>query len=169
MSTPTATLPKNTDNKKQDRNDINDPLVQDVLNEFRDEYSSNNKNNNGGGGEMLTEFEDIVEFPPDENYHSRPMQYRKSNYNMPDNYYNNQPHQHNRTDSHSYLNIDIEIVKKNLTIVIIVLLIHNTGIMAFIYEKMPEYLHENLNAYDIAFKSMLLFIVLYILNILHYI
>ena len=36
MSTPTATLPKTADNKKQDRNDINDPMVQDVLNEFRD-------------------------------------------------------------------------------------------------------------------------------------
>ena len=52
---------------------------------------------------------------------------------------------------------------------IIVLLIHNTVLMTFLYEKMPEYLHENLNTYDIVFKSMLLFIILYVLNIMHYI
>lgn len=41
--------------------------------------------------------------------------------------------------------------------------------MTFLYEKMPEYLHENLNTYDIVFKSMLLFIILYVLNIMHYV
>ena len=41
MSTPTSTLNGNT--KKTDNNDINDPIVQNVLNEFRDEYSYKNK------------------------------------------------------------------------------------------------------------------------------
>lgn len=172
MSTPTATLPKTTDNKKQDRNDINDPMVQDVLNEFRDEYSSNNKNNGGDSG-MFNDIDEMVSFPPEDNYPPPPMNYRKPQYNIQENYqnsqYQNSQYQNNRYDNQSYLNFDIEIVKKNLTIVIIVLLIHNTGIMAFLYEKMPEYLHENLNSYDIVFKSMLLFIVLYVLNIMHYI
>lgn len=167
MSTPTATLPKTADNKKQDRNDINDPMVQDVLNEFRDEYSSNNKNNGGDGG-MLNDIDEMVSFPPEDNYPPPPMNYRRPQYNIQENYQNNQ-YQNNKYENQSYLNFDIEIVKKNLTIVIIVLLIHNTGLMTFLYEKMPEYLHENLNAYDIVFKSMLLFIILYVLNIMHYI
>jgi hypothetical protein len=174
MSTPIASLPKTADNKKQDRNDINDPIVQDVLNEFRDEYSSNNKNNGGEGG-MLHDIDDMVSFPPEDNYPPPPMNYRKPQYNIRENYqnynqYQNDNQYHNdRNDNQQYLNFDIELIKKNLTIVIIVLLIHNTGLMTFLYEKMPEYLHENLNTYDIVFKSMLLFIILYVLNIMQYI
>jgi hypothetical protein len=168
MSTPIASLPKTSDNKKQDRNDINDPMVQDVLNEFRDEYSSNNKNNGGEGG-MLHDIDDMVSFPPEDNYPPPPMNYRKPQYNIRENYQNDNQYQNDRNVNQQYLNFDIELIKKNLTIVIIVLLIHNTGLMTFLYEKMPEYLHENLNAYDIVFKSMLLFIILYVLNIMHYI
>ena len=66
-------------------------------------------------------------------------------------------------------NIDMELVKKNLTIVIIVLLIHNTSMVSTIYEKMPEYLHENLNAYDILIKTVSLFVILYVLSFFNYI
>ena len=54
-------------------------------------------------------------------------------------------------------------------IVIIVLLINNTGLMATFYEKMPEYLHENLNSYDIIIKAFSLFIILYMLSLFNYI
>ena len=60
MSTPTSTLNGNT--KHIDNNDINDPVVQDVLNEFRDEYSSKNKNTSSS---MIPDYEDeVVEYPP---------------------------------------------------------------------------------------------------------
>jgi hypothetical protein len=162
MSTPTSTLNGNTNTT--DNNDINDPLVQDVLNEFRDEYTSKNKNTSSSS--MIPDYEDeIVEFPPEDNYPPPPpSQYRKHDYNVSEKY----PPSQNYKNS-NIVNIDMELVKKNLTIVIIVLLIHNTSVVSAIYEKMPEYLHENLNAYDILIKTASLFIILYVLSFFNYI
>ena len=83
MYTPTSTLNGNTNTK--DNNDINDPLVQDVLNEFRDEYTSENKNTSSS---MIPDYEDeIVEFPPDDNYpQPPPSKYRKPEYNVSEKY-----------------------------------------------------------------------------------
>ena len=163
MSTPTSTLNGNT--KHTDNNDINDPVVQDVLNEFRDEYSSKNKKTSSS---MIPDYEDeVVEYPPEDNYQPtlpQPPQNRKPEYNVSDRY---PPSQNSKNDS--ITNIDMELVKKNLMIVIIVLLIHNTSLMATVYEKMPEYLHENLNSYDILIKAFSLFIILYVLSLFNYI
>jgi hypothetical protein len=160
MSTPTSTLNGNA--KQTDNNDINDPVVQDVLNEFRDEYSSKNKKTTSS---MIPDYEDeVVEYPPDDNYPPPPPLNRRPEYNVSDKY---PPSQNNKNDS--ITNIDMELVKKNLMIVIIVLLIHNTGLMATVYEKMPEYLHENLNSYDILIKALSLFIILYVLSLFNYI
>lgn len=160
MSTPTSTLNGNT--KQTDNNDINDPVVQDVLNEFRDEYSSKNKN---ATSSMIPDYEDeVVEYPPDDNYPPPPPLNRRPEYNVSDRYPPSQSHKND-----SITNIDMELVKKNLMIVIIVLLIHNTGLMATVYEKLPEYLHENLNSYDILIKALSLFIILYVLSLFNYI
>lgn len=160
MSTPTSTLNGNT--KQTDNNDINDPVVQDVLNEFRDEYSSKNKN---ATSSMIPDYEDeVVEYPPEDNYPPPPPLNRKPEYNVSDRY---PPSQNYKNDS--ITNIDMELVKKNLMIVIIVLLIHNTGMMTTVYEKMPEYLHENLNSYDILIKALSLFVILYVLSLFNYI
>lgn len=160
MSTPTSTLNGNT--KQTDNNDINDPVVQDVLNEFRDEYISKNKN---ATSSMIPDYEDeVVEYPPNDNYPPPPPINRRPEYNVSDRY---PPFQNNKNDS--ITNIDMELVKKNLMIVIIVLLINNTGLMATVYEKMPEYLHENLNSYDILIKALSLFIILYVLSLFNYI
>jgi hypothetical protein len=160
MSTPTSTLNGNT--KQTDYNDINDPVVQDVLNEFRDEYSSKNKKPTSS---MIPDYEDeVVEYPPNDNYPPPPPINRRPEYNVSDRY----PPSH-KYKNDSITNIDMELVKKNLMIVIIVLLINNTGLMATIYEKMPEYLHENLNSYDIIIKAFSLFIILYMLSLFNYI
>lgn len=161
MSTSTSTL--NSNIKPVENNDINDPLVQDVLNDFRDEYTSKNKNANSS---MIPDYEDeVVEYPPNDNYPPPPPSYNKrQEYNLADRY---PPSPRNKNDS--ITNIDIELVKKNLTIVIIVLLIHNTSLMVTVYEKMPEYLHENLNSYDILIKAFSLFIILYVLSLFNYI
>ena len=160
MSTPTSTLNGNT--KQTDYNDINDPVVQDVLNEFRDEYSSKNKKPTSS---MIPDYEDeVVEYPLENNYQSPPPLNRRPEYSVSDRY----PPSH-KYKNDSITNIDTELVKKNLMIVIIVLLINNTGLMATFYEKMPEYLHENLNSYDIIIKAFSLFIILYMLSLFNYI
>ena len=107
MSTPTSTL--NGNNKQTNDNDINDPVVQDVLNEFRDEYSSKNKNANSS---MIPDYEDeVVEYPPDDNYSPPPPLNKRPEYNVSDRY---PPSQNSKNDS--ITNIDMELVKKNLMI-----------------------------------------------------
>ncbi len=67
----------------------------------------------------------------------------------------------------SYL--DIEIAKKSLILVIISLIIYNSGIINTMYEKMPEYLQDNLNNFDIYIKSASLFSIIYVLSFFEYI
>ena len=64
--------------------------------------------------------------------------------------------------------IDIELIKKNLIIVIIVFLIYNSGIINNIYDKIPDYLQENITTFDIYIKSTIIFIILYIISYLGY-
>ena len=59
MSTPTKTLPVNQNVKTLENNDVNDPIVQDVLNEFREEYSSKNKVENNI---VQQKYEDMREY-----------------------------------------------------------------------------------------------------------
>jgi hypothetical protein len=66
----------------------------------------------------------------------------------------------------SYL--DIEVAKKSLILVIISLIIYNSGIINTMYEKMPEYLQDNLNNFDIYIKSASLFTIIYILSFFEY-
>jgi hypothetical protein len=67
------------------------------------------------------------------------------------------------------LYIDIELIKKNLIIVIIVFLIYFSGIINNIYDKIPEYLQENILSLDIYIKTASLFIILYIISYAEYI
>ena len=93
----------------------------------------------------------------------------------PQQQYNNQQHyQHinyknnlNKSDISSYL--DTEVAKKSLILVIISLVIYNSGIINTVYEKMPDYLQDNLNNFDIYIKSLSLFTIIYVLSFFEYI
>lgn len=183
MSTPTKTLPVNQNVKTLENNDINDPIVQDVLNEFREEYSSKNKVENNI---VQQKYEDMREYNQP-SLHQQQLQQQQlqqqqlqqlqqqnqlNNYNIIDNYQQQtqqQPQPQLITDIDKKNYFDIELVKKNLTIVILVLLLYNTPLFNTIYEKMPEYLYDNLMSCDILIKSISLFSVLYVLAFLTYI
>ena len=189
MSTPTKTLPVNQNVKTLENNDINDPIVQDVLNEFREEYSSKNKVENNI---VQQKYEDMREYnqPSLQQQQQQLLQQQQqqqqqqlqqqqlqqqnqlNNYNIIDNYQQQtqqQPQPQLITDIDKKNYFDIELVKKNLTIVILVLLLYNTPLFNTIYEKMPEYLYDNLMSCDILIKSISLFSVLYVLAFLTYI
>ena len=185
MSTPTKTLPVNQNVKTLENNDINDPIVQDVLNEFREEYSSKNKVENNI---VQQKYEDMREYnqPSLQQQQQQLLQQQQqqlqqqqlqqqnqlNNYNIIDNYQQQQQQQQQPqliTDIDKKNYFDIELVKKNLTIVILVLLLYNTPLFNTIYEKMPEYLYDNLMSCDILIKSISLFSVLYVLAFLTYI
>ena len=172
-----------------ENNDINDPVVQDVLNEFRDEIliSKNNKDMNANSQNTINDninlgppnspsypqhppFPPHLQYPPNSQYPTQPSSH-PSQISYP-----SYPHaQHPSHASYSQnkndymLYIDIELIKKNLIIVIIVFLIYFSGIINNIYDKIPEYLQENILSLDIYIKTASLFIILYIISYAEYI
>jgi hypothetical protein len=172
-----------------ENNDINDPVVQDVLNEFRDEIliSKNNKDMNANSQNTINDninlgppnspsypqhppFPPHLQYPPNSQYPTQPSSH-PSQISYP-----SYPHaQHPSHASYSQnkndymLYIDIELIKKNLIIVIIVFLIYFSGIINNIYDKIPEYLQENILSLDIYIKTASLFIILYIISYTGYI
>lgn len=180
-----------TTKSQSEQNDINDPVVQDVLNEFRDELqSSKNTESNIGSLHSL---------------HMNPNQPSIAHNNIPHQlinspqYYNQQgsagqqgpqggpqgPNQHpnmfyqqysqqsphnlqtNKNDYSVYINV--ELIKKNLIIVLVVFLIYHSGIINNIYDKIPDYLQENLTVFDVYIKTTIIFIVLYTISYLGYV
>jgi hypothetical protein len=179
-------------NTLSEQNDINDPVVQDVLNEFRDELqSSKNMDVNANSVHSM---------------HINPNQIPIASHNIPiplinnPNYFSQGGHvgpavpvglsgpsgpsggsgiyqpymqqhhnnlQANKNDYSAY--IDVELVKKNVIIVLIVFLIYHSGIINNIYEKIPNYLQDNLTVFDVYIKTTIIFIVLYTISYLGYV
>jgi hypothetical protein len=143
-------------------NDINDPIVQDVLNEFQEEL-------------MLSKQPraPLASQPPQQPQHSLPPQ-QASQYPP---YPHAQQHPHalpqQRGGYGKYDNIssylDTEVAKKSLILVILAVIIYHSGIVNTVYEKMPEYLQDNLNNFDIYIKSASLFSIIYVLTFFEYI
>ena len=95
--------------------------------------------------------------PPQQQYHNQQYQQQHLNYK------NNL----NKSDYSTYL--DTELAKKSLILVIISLIIYNSGIINTVYEKLPDYLQDNLNNFDIYIKSLSLFAIIYVLSFFEYI
>jgi hypothetical protein len=157
MSTPINTLPLKTQQPNMpDTSDINDPIVQDVLNEFQEELMMSKHSK--------SQQPPISQMPPLPMY-QQPTQQQQQQYQPPMNYnYRNTTKYDNIT---SY--IDTDVAKKSLILVIISLIIYHSGIVNTVYEKMPDYLQDNLNNFDIYIKSLSLFSIIYILSFFDYI
>ena len=154
MSTPINTLPSKTQQSNiSDTNDINDPLVQDVLNEFQEELMISKQH--APQSQQMHQLPPMM--PPQQQYHNQQYQQQHLNYK------NNL----NKSDYSTYL--DTELAKKSLILVIISLIIYNSGIINTVYEKLPDYLQDNLNNFDIYIKSLSLFAIIYVLSFFEYI
>jgi preprotein translocase subunit SecF len=169
MSTPINTLPLKTQQTNIDTNDINDPIVQDVLNEFQEELLSS-KQINKSAQQMPSQQQQLQLLQQQQMQQQQQQQQQmqllqqQQMQGMPPNSKNYQ----NKFDNmSSYL--DIEVAKKSLILVIISLIIYNSGVINMMYEKMPEYLQDNLNNFDIYIKSASLFTIIYILSFFEYI
>ena len=180
-----------------EHNDINDPVVQDVLNEFRDELliSKNNKDMSLNTPPLI--IQDMSSGnQSNPSYHQHPshqssyQQHPQQQPHYPPNHPPNHP-PHSQHPQHPYpphfqqqapyspyaqmnkndymLYMDIELIKKNLIIVIIVFLIYFSGIINNIYDRIPEYLQENILPLDVYIKTVLLFIILYIISYTGYV
>lgn len=156
MSTPLNNLPLKTQkNIETNDNDINDPMVQDVLNEFQEELAINNKHEPIYKAPIMNQVPpQVYESPPQmQNIHSQQQMYNIK--------YNNQQ------GYQQYLNVDV--AKKTTIIVLIVIIIVFTNILLTIYEKLPSNIFELIEPFDIYIRCILLFIIIYILSILDYI
>ena len=195
-----------------EHNDINDPVVQDVLNEFRDELLISKNNKDMGLNTPPLIIQDMSgsnqsnpSYPPPHSPHSphsqpsypqHPSQHSQHSPHSQPPYPQQQPSyppspypqshsqqppypsqqqqtpylpyaQMNKNDYMLYM--DIELIKKNLIIVIIVFLIYFSGIINNIYDRIPEYLQENILTLDVYIKTVLLFIILYVISYAGYV
>ena len=195
-----------------EHNDINDPVVQDVLNEFRDELliSKNNKDMSLNTPPLIIQDmsngnQSNPSYPQHpHSQHSQHSQHQQHSQHSQPPYPQHPQHPPHYPPSHSqqppyppshsqqppYLSqqqqtayspyaqmnkndymlyMDIELIKKNLIIVIIVFLIYFSGIINNIYDRIPEYLQENILPLDAYIKTVLLFIILYIISYAGYV
>lgn len=171
MSTPINTLPLKTQQTNVDANDINDPIVQDVLNEFQEELLSS-KQGNKSPMQMPSQQQQQMQLlqqqqqQMQQQQHMQQMQLLQQQQGLSP---NNSKNNLNKYDNNMSSYLDIEIAKKSLILVIISLIIYNSGIINTMYEKMPEYLQDNLNNFDIYIKSASLFSIIYVLSFFEYI
>lgn len=172
MSTPINTLPLKTQQTNVgDTNDINDPLVQDVLSEFQEELmmSKQQPKQPQMSHEQLIQHQQMMLQQQMQQQQMQQQQFLKQQQPPPQQLQSsNTSYNINKYDNiSSYL--DIEIAKKSLILVIVSLIIYNSGIINIIYEKLPDYLQDNLNNFDIYIKSVSLFLIIYILSFFEYI
>jgi hypothetical protein len=164
MSTPISALPMKTQQAggTGDVNDINDPIVQDVLNEFQEELMISKQPKTSQFPQSMPQMQP-QHMPP-------PIQYPSSQY--PPAYPQHNSHM-NGVNNNKYENIssylDTDVAKRSLILVILAVIIYHSGIINSVYEKMPDYLHDNLNMFDIYIKSISLFSIIYVLSFFEYI
>lgn len=165
MSTPISTLPLKTQSSNSaEANDINDPVVQDVLNEFQDELMMSKKS-------AMPPHPQHSQMPPMPQQQSYPspqhsQQYPPSMYPHPSMYPT--PNGNGKYDSISAY-VDTEVAKKSLILVILAVIIYHSGIINTVYEKMPDNLQDHLTNFDIYIKSISLFSIIYVLSFFEYI
>jgi hypothetical protein len=170
MATPLNNLPLKTQQDNSDTSDINDPMVQDVLNEFQEELMMSKKTHEGH-----VPPQQLPQHPqhPQHQQHQQQLQHPS---NVPQQmhlpYYPQQPVNkysiNYNNDKFPYNYIDVELIKKTLIVVIIAVLIFYTNIMHTIYEKLPPYAYDITVSFDVYVKGLALFIVLYVLGFMQY-
>jgi hypothetical protein len=167
MSTPISTLPLKTQasGAATEANDINDPVVQDVLNEFQDELM------------MSKQAKSHPQIPPQMSHLTPQMPPHPPHPQMPSHMSHPYPYPpspySSRSQGNKYDNIasyvDTEVAKKSLILVILAVIIYHSGIINTVYEKLPDNLQESLNSFDIYIKSISLFSIIYVLSFFEYI
>lgn len=165
MSTPISTLPLKTQSSSTaEVNDINDPVVQDVLNEFQDELMMSKQSKSQQLPHPLSQHPPLSQH----SQHSYPPMPPQHPYS-PHHSYPPYPSQ-SKYDSISGMSayLDIEVAKRSLIFVILAVIIYHSGIINTVYEKLPDNLQDNLNNFDIYIKSISLFSIIYVLSFFEY-
>ena len=164
MSTPISTLPLKTQ-PSSEANDINDPVVQDVLNEFQDELMMSKQSKSHPPMPQQPQYPSM---PPQHSQHQYPPHPQHPQHpSHPQHPYPPYPSQSKYDSISAY--IDTEVAKKSLILVILAVIIYHSGIINTVYEKLPDNLQDNLTSFDIYIKSVSLFSIIYVLSFFEYI
>ena len=180
MSTPLNNLPLKTQQSNDDSNDINDPLVQDVLNEFQEELNSSKKQNSNDSAIPVHQqiaFQQQNQQAQQQaqlqaQFQAQQQMNMPSKPNIQNNYY--PPPQNNKytinynQNNFPYSYVDIDLVKKTAIIVITTILVFHTNVFLMIYEKLPDYIKDIVYRFDIYVRSIFLFLTLYVLGFFEY-
>jgi hypothetical protein len=172
MSTPLSTLPMKTQQAggASEANDINDPIVQDVLNEFQEELMLSKQPRAPLASQQPQHPQQPPYIPQHPHASQHPPHPHASHPPMSPHYpsYPSSPYGYSKYDNlSSYL--DTEVAKKSLILVILAVIIYHSGIINTVYEKMPDNLQDSLTNFDIYIKSASLFAIIYVLSFFEYI
>ena len=162
MSTPISTLPLKPQSSGE-TNDINDPVVQDVLNEFQDELMMSKQSKSHPS---MPQQQPQYPSMPSQSYPPLPQHSQHSQHSQ-HHQYPPYPSQSKYDSISAY--IDTEVAKKSLILVILAVIIYHSGIINTVYEKLPDNLQDNLTSFDIYIKSISLFSIIYVLSFFEYI
>lgn len=142
MSTPINSLPLKT---APDNVSIEDPLIQNVLKEFEDEMNVNVK-----------KTDTFIEEPPKPLNKNTPMVQQDADIKAQDIQY----------DVSTYNNkkfIDVNIIKKTIMILIIIIFFQKSSVIEFIFAKFPSYLIKYIEGKDFVVYSSIIFMIFYAL------
>jgi hypothetical protein len=161
MSTPLTNIPLKSQQAiavSPDNNDLQDPMVQDVLKEFEEEVAAAKKIN------PTNQYQRPQQPAQQQQYQ---QQYQQShNVSPPPVLYNSAP-----SGNSSFISsilpknnlIDSSLGVKAIIITILVVLLNYTQLFPFIYEKLPDNISSLSLTYDFYIKTTILFLALYVL------
>lgn len=134
--------------------DMNDPLVKDVLNEFENELLLSKPKNNY----KITNNDDIINDDSNSNKKNgyQTQQQLSQNQNQPQ----PQPRKNNKIKYYDEL-----LINKSFIICVIIAIIINPYIFTTIINNLPENISTILDGYNYIIKLALIFIIIYILMI----
>lgn len=173
MSTPLNTLPLRTQTTNEEGSDISDPMVQDVLNEFQSELMMSQKSEQPQHmqPQQVQQPQQQAQQPYQQPYQQPshlqpppPMPYQSSSAYYPPQYTHKK-----KSQDFPYSLIDTEILQKTVIIIIIVILVYHTGLLFTMYEKLPLYVSELCEKFDMYIKILLIFVIIYALFVFSYI
>ena len=167
MSTPLNNLPLKTQNSNDENNDINDPMVQDVLNEFQEELIMSQKPNTQQQSMSQPLPPQMPPPMPPQQHPSHQQHYMHNNIPPPPIHPMYNKKEENKQFPYNLVNI--EILQKVLIIVIVTILIYSSNILPLLYDKLPSYLSDFMEVYDFFIKSFVIFIAIYVLFIFEFI
>jgi hypothetical protein len=186
MSTPLNNLPLKTQTPNDENSDLNDPMVQDVLNEFQEELLMSQKPQQ----HQMQQPQQHQQQPQQQQQQlsqslSPPTQQQMNMYQQPIHASHPSlstpliPHQqsnmyrngNNKEDDKPfpYNLINIEILQKTLIILIIIILTYSSNVLPLLYDKLPDCVSDILETYDFFIKSVFIFVTIYILFIMQFI